>query len=76
MIYFQTQNPTLGKFGRALEWKMLVFLWQFGTGHLVCIWPFGSFVIIWCIFPRFGTLYLEKSGNPAANNKAFVCGTF
>jgi hypothetical protein len=40
------------------------------------IWPFGNFVIIWCIFPRFGTLYLEKSGNPAANNKAFVCGTF
>jgi hypothetical protein len=22
MVYFQTQNPSLGKFGRALEWKM------------------------------------------------------
>jgi hypothetical protein len=22
------------------------------------------FVVIWCIFPRFGVLYQEKSGNP------------
>jgi hypothetical protein len=24
----------------------------------------GIFVVIWYIFPRFGTLYQEKSGNP------------
>jgi hypothetical protein len=44
MVRFQTKNPTLGKFWRALEWKRLVYslpilniLRAFGTffGHLV-----------------------------------------
>jgi hypothetical protein len=41
-------------------------------GHLervAAIWyisrPFDNLVEIWCIFPRFGTLNKEKSGNPA-----------
>jgi hypothetical protein len=25
MVYFQTKNPNLGKFWRALEWKILVY---------------------------------------------------
>jgi hypothetical protein len=25
MVYFQTKNPNLGTFWRALEWKMLVY---------------------------------------------------
>jgi hypothetical protein len=25
------------------------------------------FVVIWYIFPRFGILYLEKSGNPGVD---------
>jgi hypothetical protein len=25
MVYFQTKNPDLGKFWRALQWKMLVY---------------------------------------------------
>jgi hypothetical protein len=25
MVYFQTKNPNLGKFWRALKWKMLVY---------------------------------------------------
>jgi hypothetical protein len=29
-------------------------------------------VIIWYIFPRFGTLYQEKSGNPGEKGKS-VC---
>jgi hypothetical protein len=32
-------------------------------GHLV------YFVVIWYIFPRFGILYQEKSGNPAVEEK-------
>jgi hypothetical protein len=28
------------------------------------LWPFGYFVVIWYIFPRFGILCQEKSGNP------------
>jgi hypothetical protein len=29
------------------------------------LWPFGNVVAIWRIFPRFGKLCQEKSGNPA-----------
>jgi hypothetical protein len=28
-------------------------------------WPFGNTVVIWYIFPHFGILCQEKSGNPA-----------
>jgi hypothetical protein len=53
-FYTQTKNPNLGKFWRALEWKMFVYF--------MTIWnillPFGiiygllvKFVIIWYIFP-------------------------
>jgi hypothetical protein len=28
-VYFQTKNPNLGKFLRALEWKMLAYLCSF-----------------------------------------------
>jgi hypothetical protein len=67
MVCFQTKNPNLGKFLRALDWKTLIFfmaiwniLWRFGIfyGHLV------HFVFIWYIFSRFGIMYQEKSGNP------------
>jgi hypothetical protein len=49
-------------------------LWSFGIfyGHLeyfmviwYMLWPFGNVVVIWYIFPRFGKLCQEKSGNPA-----------
>jgi hypothetical protein len=30
------------------------------------LWSFGIFVVAWFIFPRFGMLYQEKSGNPVA----------
>jgi hypothetical protein len=71
MVCFQTQNPNLGKFCRALEWKMLVYfmvIWNilrsFGIfyGNLVMLW-----LHIWHIFPCFGILCQEKSGNPAWN---------
>jgi hypothetical protein len=28
------------------------------------IWPFGNLAVFWYIFPSFGMLYHEKSGNP------------
>jgi hypothetical protein len=28
----------------------------------------GNFVVIWYIFPRFGILYQEKSGNPGTES--------
>jgi hypothetical protein len=37
-------------------------------GYFTVIWynlyPFGNVVVIWYIFPRFGKLCQEKSGNP------------
>jgi hypothetical protein len=41
----------------------LVHLWSFVIfyGHLV------QFVVIWYIFPHFGIVYKEKSGNPDTN---------
>jgi hypothetical protein len=32
-------------------------------------WTFGSLVTIWYIFPHFGILCQEKSGNPESNQK-------
>jgi hypothetical protein len=39
-------------------WNILQ-LFGISYGHLVL------FVVVWCIFFRFGMLYQEKSGNPA-----------
>jgi hypothetical protein len=37
MVSFQTKDPTLGKFWRALDWKMFDTLWPFGVlyGHRI-----------------------------------------
>jgi hypothetical protein len=52
IVYFQTKNQNLGKFWRAFEWKMLVYLMTiryilrpFGIvcGHLVYFSHFGMF---------------------------------
>jgi hypothetical protein len=67
MVCFQTKNANLGKFWRALDWKMLIYfmpIWNilqtFGIfyNHLV------HFVFIWYIFSSFGNMYQDKSGNP------------
>jgi hypothetical protein len=69
MVCFQAKNPNLGKFKRILLWKILLYfmtiwssLWplEIFDGHLI------FFVVIWYIFPRFGILDQEKSGNPGA----------
>jgi hypothetical protein len=69
MVSFQTENPNLGIFLRTLEWKMFIYL--------LVIWnilrTLGIFlgilvilvIVIWHIFPLFGILHQEKSGNPA-----------
>jgi hypothetical protein len=67
MLYFQTKYFILGKFWRALEWKILVYFighLKYFTGVKCILWPFGNVVVIWNIFPRFGMLCQEKSGNP------------
>jgi hypothetical protein len=60
-VCFQTKNPNLGKFWRALDWKMLIYFMD--------IWnilrTFGIFCVHLVHFSGFGILYQEKSGNPA-----------
>jgi hypothetical protein len=64
VVYFQTKNPNLGKFGRVLQWKMLVYF--------IAVWsnlrPFGiiygHLVYFMVMFSCFGMLYQEESGNP------------
>jgi hypothetical protein len=55
MVYFQTKNPNLDKFWRALERKLLVYFMPI-YGYCYVLWSFGNFVAIWYIFPRFGIL--------------------
>jgi hypothetical protein len=38
MAFFQTENPTLGKFWSALQWNMLLYLFY---GYTVKLWPVG-----------------------------------
>jgi hypothetical protein len=80
MICFRTKHLNLGKFWRALEWKMLVhfmviwnILWSFGIYIYIYIYGLGYVVVIWYIFPRFGILCQEKSGNPGLSkiNRSF-----
>jgi hypothetical protein len=72
MVYFQTTNPNLGKFGMSLEWKMLVYfmtIWNIyeplGILYGCLVW----FVVIWYIFPVLVCLDHEKSGNPGEEGK-------
>jgi hypothetical protein len=60
MVYFQTENPNLGKFWRALDWKLLLYckdicdiLRTIGIfyDHLV------NFVFNLVYFYRFGIMY-------------------
>jgi hypothetical protein len=71
MICFQIKHPNLGKFWRVLQCKILVYFMTIRSillilemfyGHLVC------FVVIWYIFPSFGILCQEKSGNPDSSD--------
>jgi hypothetical protein len=69
MIYFQTNNYNLGKFWRALQWKMLVYFMDIWSILLYIIWytlwQFGIFYGYWFyIIPVLVCCNQEKSGNP------------
>jgi hypothetical protein len=53
MVCFQTKNPNLGKFWRALDWKMFYILWPFGIFY----GDLGYFMTIWYILYSFGTFF-------------------
>jgi hypothetical protein len=69
MVCFQTKNQNLGKFGRVLLWKILVYfmtIWSMLRPLEIFYGPLVYFVIIWHSFPRFGILDEGKSGNPVS----------
>jgi hypothetical protein len=72
MVYFQTKNRNLGKFWRVLQWKILVYFMDIWSILRTFYWHLVNFLIIWCIFPQFGILYQEKSGNPALDHDSVV----
>jgi hypothetical protein len=58
MVRFKTKNPN---FGNILEGrKYWYILWSFEIFYEYM----GYFMTFWYIFPAFGIMYLEKSGNP------------
>jgi hypothetical protein len=67
MVCFQTKNSNLGKFWRALEWK----IWLYFMTSRNILRPFGiiygrlvKFAVILYIFPVLVCLDQENSGNP------------
>jgi hypothetical protein len=57
MVCFQTKNPNLGKFWRALEWKMSIYfiaIWNILRTFGKCYDHLVHFVLIWYIFSGVG----------------------
>jgi hypothetical protein len=72
VVYFQTKSPILGKFSGALEWKMLEYF-MVTWSVLRAIWFILLTYGIFDIFPHFGILCQEKSGNPGLQNNSVHC---
>jgi hypothetical protein len=49
-------------------------VWNIFTAIRYLLWPFRNVVVIWYIFPRFGILREEKSGNPGVATKRSSVG--
>jgi preprotein translocase subunit SecY len=67
MVSFQTKNPNLGKFWRALDWKMLIYfmaIWNIIHTFGIFCNHFVHFLFTLYINFGFGILYQETSGNP------------
>jgi hypothetical protein len=78
MAFFQTKNPSLGKFpGPCNGRTMLVYfksIWSTLRPFGIFCGDLAYFLVIWFIFSRFGMMYHGKSGNPASvgEKKAWV----
>jgi hypothetical protein len=51
MVCFQTQNPNLGEFWRALNWKMFLSFWPVGIFYRD-LGYFMTFFWLWYHVPR------------------------
>jgi hypothetical protein len=54
MVYSQTKNPNLGKFWRAIDWKLLIYFREYFTDIWDILLPFGTFCVHMVDFFRFG----------------------
>jgi hypothetical protein len=67
MVSFQTKNPNLGKFWKALDWKMLKYfraIWNIFTDIWDILWPFGTFCVHLVHFSRFWYYVPRKIWQP------------
>jgi hypothetical protein len=65
--FFQTQNPILGKFWRALDWKLSIYFYgrlEYFTDIWDILRPFGTFCVHLVHFPGFGIMQHRKIWQP------------
>jgi hypothetical protein len=70
MVCFQPKNPNLGKL-----WRILVYfitIWSILRPFKIFYGHSVYFVVIWYIFPRFGILDQDKTGNPTPEENTFA----
>jgi hypothetical protein len=60
MVYFQTKNPSWGKFGNVLQWKIFMSILSILRPKVYILWQFGTFCAHLVYFSRFGMLYRKK----------------
>jgi hypothetical protein len=72
MVYLQTKNPNLGKFRRALTWKMLVYLIAIWNYFKAILYIFTQF---WYIVPRKTLIKRSIVGSIPAMVLAYVENT-
>jgi hypothetical protein len=74
-LFFQTNNPNLGKFYRCFR-LVNVYMFYGHSEYFIeiwdILWPFGIFCIHLLHFSGFGIMYQEKSGNPGWSWKKIV----
>jgi hypothetical protein len=67
MVIFSNQKSQFGYILEGLEMENVGIFYghlEYFTAMCYILWPFENLVVIWYIFPRFGTVCQQKSGNP------------
>jgi hypothetical protein len=71
MVYFQAKNTNLGKFWRALHWKILkcfMAIWNILQTFGIFYDHSVHFVFIWCIFPVLVSCAKKEIWQPCAQH--------
>jgi hypothetical protein len=77
MVYFETKKFLFGYILQGLDMENFGTFYgrlEYITAMRYILWPFGNLVAVWHIFPRFGILHHDKSGNPGLQSGLFkIC---